>query len=275
MIERVFRKINREILSKLAGKKKYQYLFEELYSLSLRGMNIGSGDIVNNSGELWALKYINQKLKSVRDLTVFDVGANIGDYSILLQDTFGEKAHIYSFEPAGKTFNKLISNFTDLTNISLFNFGFGDKNEKINLFRDSDESPLASVYSRRLDHFGIRMNKVEEIEIRTIDGFCLEKQIKHIHFLKLDAEGHEISILKGASNLLSSGAVDYIQFEFGGCNIDSKTFFQDFYYLLKDTYNIYRIVQDGLYKIENYKEMYESFATTNYICERINLASAF
>ncbi|MDB5144153.1 MAG: methyltransferase FkbM family [Mucilaginibacter sp.] len=270
MIERIFRKINREILLKLAGKKKYQNLFEELNSLSLRGMNIGGGGAVNSSGEFWALNYINQKLKNINELTIFDVGANIGDYSILLQNTFGEKAHIYSFEPSGKTFNKLNLNLIDLTNINTFNFGFGDKNEKINLFRDSDESPLASVYNRRLEHFSIKMNKVEEIEIRTIDEFCLENQIKHIHFLKLDAEGHEMNILKGTPGLLRSGAIDFIQFEFGGCNIDSKTFFQDFYYLLRDNYYLYRIVQDGLYKIEHYKEMYESFITTNYIAERIN-----
>jgi len=40
--------------------------------------------------------------------------------------------------------------------------------------------------------------------------------------------------------------------------------------LLKDDYYIYRIVKDGLYKIERYKEIYEAFITTNYLAERIS-----
>ncbi len=68
--------------------------------------------------------------------------------------------------------------------------------------------------------------------------------------------------------MLGSGAVDFIQFEFGGCNIDSRTYFQDFYYLLNDRYKISRILKDGLYPISRYKEMYEAFTTTNYLAEK-------
>jgi len=68
--------------------------------------------------------------------------------------------------------------------------------------------------------------------------------------------------------MLHSGSIDFIQFEFGGCNIDSRTYFQDFYYLLKDNYKIYRIVKDGIYPINQYREMYEAFITTNYLAEK-------
>lgn len=68
--------------------------------------------------------------------------------------------------------------------------------------------------------------------------------------------------------MLASGAVDFIQFEFGGTNIDSRTYFQDFYYLLKDQYNIYRILKDGLFQITQYKEVYEVFITTNFLAQK-------
>lgn len=108
----------------------------------------------------------------------------------------------------------------------------------------------------------------EEIEIKTIDEFCSENEIRHIHFLKLDIEGHEKSALNGASKILSSGCVNFIQFEFGGCNIDSRTYFQDFYYQLKEDYKIFRIVKDGLFEIKHYKEIYEIFITTNFLAEK-------
>ena len=127
---------------------------------------------------------------------------------------------------------------------------------------------MASVYKRKLDHFNIYMNQSEEIEIQTLDAFCKDHKIERIHLLKLDVEGHEKKVLDGASRMLKSGAIDFIQFEFGSCNIDSKTYFQDFYYLLKDNYKIYRILKNGLYQLNQYKEIYEAFSTTNYLAEK-------
>jgi FkbM family methyltransferase len=261
-------KLLKKYLASKAGKKKNQQLFEDLYAISLRGMNIGGGDETGASGEDKAIVYISKQLDRLNKLVVFDVGANIGSYSILLNNTLGVKAEIFSFEPSATTYKKLFSNTAALSNVKSFNFGFGEDKAVLPLFSDANESGLASLYDRRLSHFNIQMDKREDIEITTIDNFCLENNIAHIHFLKLDVEGHELKVLKGAGKMIASKNVDFIQFEFGGCNIDSRTFFQDFFYLFKNDFILYRIVKDGLYKIENYKEMYEAFATTNYLAER-------
>jgi hypothetical protein len=104
--------------------------------------------------------------------------------------------------------------------------------------------------------------------LTTIDNYCLNNDIEKIYFLKLDVEGHELKVLQGASKMIFDKKIDFIQFEFGGCNIDSKTYFRDFYYLLKDDFNIYRIVENGLFAIKAYKEEYEIFRTINYLAER-------
>ena len=65
--------------------------------------------------------------------------------------------------------------------------------------------------------------------------------------------------------MINDKRIDAIQFEFGGCNIDSRTFFQDFFYLLKDHYKIYRVLKDGLLEMPIYKETYEIFITINYL----------
>ena len=65
--------------------------------------------------------------------------------------------------------------------------------------------------------------------------------------------------------MIEADAITNILFEFGGCNIDSRTFFQDFFYLLKDKYHIYRVLQDGLFQISEYREIYEIFLTTNFL----------
>ncbi|HWZ03610.1 MAG TPA: FkbM family methyltransferase, partial [Mucilaginibacter sp.] len=85
--------------------------------------------------------------------------------------------------------------------------------------------------------------------------------------LKLDIEGNELNALKGAEKMLKSKSVKSIQFEFGTCNIDSRTYFRDFWFLLNQDYNIFRVVKDGLYPITAYTEYDEVFATINYYAE--------
>ena len=188
----------------------------------------------------------------------------------MLHDVFGEQARIFSFEPSLKTYRKLVLNTEHLSDIKRFNFGFGDTETTLTLYSDADESGLASVYNRKLDYYDIYLDVKEEITIKTIDTFCASSNIKHIHFLKLDVEGHELNVLKGASGIIECGYIDYIQFEFGGCNIDSRTYFKDFFYLLKGNYTIYRIIKDGLHQIDEYTEFHELFTTTNFLAERID-----
>jgi FkbM family methyltransferase len=269
MLKRGLAKIANNVISSMAGKKKFQSFFERLHQISVNGMNVGTGSFIDESGEKKAIEYVHEKLMGTINPILFDVGANVGLYAALLKQIFIENSEVYCFEPSKKTFERLLINTEATLGINAFNFGFGDKAAAVTLFSDAEESGMASVYPRRLDHFGIKMNNSEEIEIKTIDDFCLENHIERINFLKIDVEGNEMKVLHGADRLIKANAIDFIQFEFGGTNIDSKTYFQDFYYLLKDKYYIYRIVKDGLYRITNYRELYEIFSTTNYLAELI------
>jgi hypothetical protein len=65
--------------------------------------------------------------------------------------------------------------------------------------------------------------------------------------------------------MLKGNKIKFIQFEFGGTDIDARVFFRDFYFLLSPKYNIYRILKNGLYPIKVYKESEEIFITTNYL----------
>jgi len=63
--------------------------------------------------------------------------------------------------------------------------------------------------------------------------------------------------------------IQIIQFEFGGCNIDTKTFFQDFWYFFKENgFAIYRISPKGPLLLDKYREADETFRTTNYVAVR-------
>jgi len=261
-------KLRKKIVNEILGKKRYQKLFEYLFNISLKGMNYGNGGDFQESGELNVLIYIKERLKAEKSLTLFDVGGNVGNYSKRLSEIFNTNATIHSFEPSKKTYEIFLETTKNTKNIIPNNFGLSDIENHQLLFTNKDGSGLASVYQRKLDHLGISMNMTEDIQLTTLDLYCKKNNIDRINFLKLDIEGHELKAMNGAKGMINNRKIDYIQFEFGGCNIDSKTYFQDFYYLLNDNYKIYRILKDGISEIKEYKETFEIFSTINFLAIR-------
>ena len=247
------------------ANRRSLYFNKLLFQLSLRGMGVSNYLNYKISGEK---HFLSKLLPKYNPSLIFDVGANVGNYSKELSNLFKNQAKIFSFEPSKKTFEMFLKTTQNFSNIIANNFGFSNKINNQLLYTNSEGSGLASVYQRKLDHFGINMNKTEEIKLTTIDNYCAENKIEQIHFLKLDIEGHELNALNGAKEMIANSKIDFIQFEFGGCNIDSRTYFQDFFYMLKDKYKIYRILKDGIYELPNYKETYEIFITINYLAIR-------
>lgn len=265
LTQRILLKLIRTLIQPHAGKKEYQSMFERIHDLSLEGMAMGSGAYTEASSEKQAIAFVKQQLGAQSPFICLDVGANTGQFTTLLHEVMGKDAIIHSFEPSPATFKRLQENTRSFSGVHLHPMGLGDAPGKLNLFTNQDESLIASVYQRRLDHFGIVMDKQEQVDITTLDAFCAEHKLDRIHFLKMDVEGHELNVLKGATEMLHAGKINFIQFEFGGCNIDSRTYFQDFFYLLSEKYTLYRIVQDGLFPVRGYKETLEVFVTTNYL----------
>ncbi|MCK4553271.1 FkbM family methyltransferase [Candidatus Pacearchaeota archaeon] len=260
--------IKKKILGylRINNGKSFQKFFENLHALSLHGMGYGEGAGFENSGEKYALKNIKKKLKKQKKIIIFDVGANIGGYSFFVNKNI-KNAEIFAFEPSKKTFNKLQDNLKNFGEINKYNFGFGNKEEIKTLFYDEDFSGLASLYKRKIKYWGVELDKQEEVKINTIDNFCKNKKILRIDFLKMDIEGNELNALEGAKKMIKNKKIKFIQFEFGGCNIDSKTFFRDFWNLLHKNYIFYRIYPGGLFPIKKYKENLEIFTTSNYFLE--------
>jgi FkbM family methyltransferase len=249
-----------------------QDFFDLIRGLALFGMGYGHGDAVATSGEFGAMHYAQGLLKARypgQVLNIFDVGANIGEFIAMCHSVFGAEERRYvCFEPSAATFASLIKATKDRSEITTLQMALGDTPGDLTLYTDTAGSGLASVYKRQIAHFGIDMAMSETVKVSTLDLITAELGVERIHYLKLDVEGHELQCLKGGERLLGDGCVDFVQFEFGGANIDSRTYFRDFWILLKD-YTIYRVLKDGLFHIGRYSETEEIFSTTNYLaCRR-------
>ena len=246
----------------LLGNRRLQRFWWKLYRISVKGLNYDRGHVPSANGEEFALRYVVSNLKHENRITLFDVGANRGQYLTMAKMTV-ENIRVFCFEPqlSAYKFLKAVSERYD--EVTILNFGFGEKRESVSLYRNSEASEFASLYPADYSQYNVSLSLKEEINLETIDNYCQTNSIERIHFLKIDVEGHEIAVLKGASKMISSGKINFIQFEFGIASIESRTFLKDFFKILPD-YRIFRILPKGLAKI-NYSEYYELFLTTNYL----------
>lgn len=255
----------KDILIRLASNDISIKAIERLVYEGEYLLGIGAGGGCESSGESGVIKKLREQ--NSESLCIFDVGANIGEYTELAESLLaGSNYEIHAFEPSKYTYNILQQRISS-SNVKLNNFALGKDKGESYLYYDKLGSGIASLTQRKLDYLDIKFDKHEVVSITTIDEYCFQKNISKIHLLKLDVEGHELDVLNGAIMLFRKSLIEIVTFEFGGCNIDTRTFLRDFFSFFQDLgMTIFRITPTGgLYPLYTYKEKYENFRTTNYV----------
>ena len=192
---------------------------------------------------------------------VLDVGANVGDWADALLRA-APTASLTCFEPSSVAFSRLQERMVGRTNVSLLPVALGRAAGSAQLWSDQDGSGLASLTRRRLDHFGMDFSHSEMVVVETLDEWAQSAGVRP-NLIKLDVEGHELDVLLSGRNTVSQSSV--VQFEFGGCNIDTRTYFQDFFYFFKELdFGLFRLSPRGLVPIPEYRESDEAFDTSNF-----------
>jgi FkbM family methyltransferase len=136
---------------------------------------------------------------------VFDIGANIGQSSLSYVDDF-PKAQIHSFEPVSATFSQFTTNLRAFeSRVFGYRLAMGASRGKavINLLDDSRESSIK--------HY--KTGSSEEIQVETVDEFSQDHCIRHIDFMKIDTEGFEEEVLKGADRMLTEQRIGILYIE--------------------------------------------------------------
>ena len=267
------------VVAKLAGPERTKKLIPAIASyagldlLLIAYNNIGILKFENEivSGEQFLItRVLKKNLGEIKRPVIFDVGANVGKYSMMLAKEYPD-AHIFAFEPNENAFKQLKTNLGNM--VTCINVGMGseEKVEKIFTYADNLTSSHASMYKEVFRTFHKRDDLVEiDFQITTLDLFCERRKVTGIDFLKIDAEGNELNILKGASGMISDGRIKMIQFEFGECDVFSRVFLQDFYAMLSD-FNIYRLDSECLIPLFKYISTNEIFRFQNFFAVRKDL----
>jgi FkbM family methyltransferase len=226
------------------------------------------------------VKLCLQSLKNRNNPVVFDVGANTGNWTASFYNKITNSI-LVMFEPSFTNIEKLNKRFPELKSSKnkilegkkyLIPFALTSSVSEQTLYSDTPGSGLASLTKRDISFHNIdHGNHSEIVKTTTLDIVSKELGISYIDILKMDVEGHELDVLNGGIELLESARIGRIQFEFGGCNIDTRTYLKDFYSILKKyDFILYRMSPIGLIPIKYYYEGLECFDCTNYLAIHVS-----
>jgi FkbM family methyltransferase len=172
--------------------KRYYFFYKPLYFLYKR---------ISDRKKISNLKKLIKP-----GMTVLDVGANIGFYSILFSKLVGKNGKVYAYEPEAENFLHLKKNCKDLLNLSINNVAVSDKSGKIKLYYSDDLNVDHNTYDNGENRKCIEINSV------SLDDCFKNNEI--IDFIKVDIQGYDYYALIGGKNLISRSSQLVILSEF-------------------------------------------------------------
>jgi FkbM family methyltransferase len=142
-----------------------------------------------------------------------DIGANDGGTAKLASSYF-PLARIYAFEPDPENFARLVQRMVDHRRFRAYNLALGSQIGEAQLFRcePSDLNSLVPNGSYAV-RFG-RQGQSVPVRCTTLDEFSVVQNLDMIDVLKVDTEGFDLEVLKGAGRLLRAGTIRFIYCEF-------------------------------------------------------------
>jgi len=154
-------------------------------------------------------------LFNIKSPIIFDIGAYVGDTVALFKTSFSNSS-IHAFEPLNESFIYLQNRFKKTDNVFLNNIAIGcnrDSKQMMFITKSKGSSSLLEPEKNANELWNgdpLRIQNKTEVETTTIDYYCQKNNIKEIHILKIDVQGSEFEVLKGAEKMLSQKKITLI-----------------------------------------------------------------
>lgn len=207
-------------------------------------------------------------------LTILDIGANVGAWTRFLLEKLDQRlldsARIYAFEPVPETYARLQENVAGMKNgrlVRVMQIAFSDEPGEA---RMAVMHQLGGTNSLEFDErMAAAAREIVSVRKTVLSNFCSEEGIEHVHLAKVDTEGHDANVLKGALDLLRAGRIDVIQFEYNHRWVYARSFLKDVFDLIDGLpYDIARIRSSQLEVFEFWHPEMERFFEANYVIVR-------
>ena len=250
------------------ARTRFQRVNRFLFQLSIRGLGILN---YRNSSESGETRFLQKLLRcypnsgQTTETVILDVGANIGDYSRAILG-IAPTARIYCFEPHPGNVRRLESALGGRVTVVPMAVGSRQGTAELYDYAEGTGSSHASLHKGVFEKLRQQPHQSLCVNMITIDDFVEQNNITAISLLKVDVEGHELEVFRGASKAIREGKVDTVHFEFNEMNVITRVFLTDFFALLPD-FAFYRLLPDGWIPITD-RPMENVFAFQNIVAVR-------
>ena len=173
-------------------------------------------------------------------MTFIDIGAHYGLYALLASKKVGGSGKVIAFEPQNKLIPIIQKNFfiNDCGNATVIHSAVGERMEMLTLFQPSATNPGMATLA--LDPTESHSEEVEQVPVDTLVNLLKNLDVEHIHGMKIDVEGAEYSVLRGAEPFFRKAEPHFLFIEcieqnlnrFGHSCQNVFTFLQDHGYRL-------------------------------------------
>jgi len=160
------------------------------------------------NGEYWL---VDQMLPLVPpDSLVLDIGAYEGEwtaYVLRAASVLGRSLHLIAFEPSTTTRSMLANRFAHEQRVEVLGTALSAESGHAFFYANFAGSGTSSLHAASGD-------QQERVAVTTLDDFLGQRQVRQIAFAKIDVEGSDALVLKGARRTLAAGQIELLQFEY-------------------------------------------------------------
>ena len=171
---------------------------------------------------------------------IYDIGAHIGTWSLLAK-AFIPDSIIHAFEPIESHITEFQNRISDIKDINLHQVALGNQtgNISINITNRSDASSLLEAAELVDEQYGVKKDREQMIKIFTLDDYIITQKIPLPDFIKLDVQGYELEVLKGAQQCINHAKWILCEVSFYPYYQNQPLFYDIFEHLKNYSYNIY------------------------------------
>lgn len=268
-----FKAIYRRIAWRLRWRVSSQLWSARVGGLRLFLPNGGAGALIYLQGasEPQLAEFVKRFLKP--GMVFADVGANLGEYTVLAAQILQTSGKVYAFEPRPDTFEVLTSNISvnGFTNISAKPWAVWNKDG----FSEFEKTPDPSVSKLRPDDTMLDKHSLVRVRTVTLNDYFADPGIAKPDLIKIDVEGAELQVLEGASSLLTSPQAPTLIVEYGPANAAGFGYkaLEILEFLRQMQYTIYEFRQNRLEFLKGMPTLEATEGTCNLIATKTLLPS--
>lgn len=200
---------------------------------------------------------------ALRDSTpvVLDVGCHFGEWSLSLLRQPGHKPVLHGFEPSKSSYPKAQCALAGKGQVHRLALSDHVGTAELVIVHEGAGSNSLVPFTN-----GEASASTETVPVSTLDSFCEGHGLNNVTLLKIDAEGHDLAVIRGARGMLAQRSISLVQFEYNWRWIEARSFLLDAFEVCQEYgYSIGKVTRRGIEVYEGWHPELETFRQGNYL----------